>query len=177
MLHISNRSTFKNLLHVINIKLAYNWASLIAQLVKNLPAMQETLVWFLGWEELLEEGIGYSLQYSWASLMAQLVRNPPGMWETWVWSLGWEDSPGEGKASLVAQMVNHLPASAGNLGLITGLGRSPGEGNGNPLQYPCLRNSMNRGARWATVHRVAKSWTRLSNFTFTFSIQSFKMVF
>ena len=56
MLHISNRSTFKNLLHVINIKLAYNWASLIAQLEKNLPAMQETLVRFLGWEDPLEKG-------------------------------------------------------------------------------------------------------------------------
>ena len=42
------------------------------------------------------------------------------------------------------------------------------EGNGNPLQYSCLENPMGRGARWAAVHRVAKSWTRLSNFTFTF---------
>ena len=57
--------------------------------------------------------------------------------------------------------------SAGDLGLIPGLGRSPGEGNGNPLQYSCLENPMDRGAWWATVHRVAKSQTRLSNFTFT----------
>ena len=41
-----------------------------------------------------------------------------------------------------------------------------GEGNGNPLQYSCLENPMDRGARWATVHGVAKSWTRLSNFTY-----------
>ena len=53
--------------------------------------------------------------------------------------------------------------SAGNLGSIPGLGRSPGEGNGNPLQYPCLENPMDREAWWAAVHRVAKSWTRLSN--------------
>ena len=46
---------------------------------------------------------------------------------------------------------------AGDLGLIPGLGRSPGEGNGNPLQYSCLENPMNRGAWQATVHRVAKS--------------------
>ena len=42
------------------------------------------------------------------------------------------------------------------------------EGNGNPLQYSCLENTMDGGAWWATVHGVAKSWTRLSNFTFTF---------
>ena len=44
--------------------------------------------------------------------------------------------------------------------------RSSGEGNGNPLQYSCLENSMNGGASWATVHGVAKSRTRLSNFIF-----------
>ena len=54
---------------------------------------------------------------------------------------------------------------AGDLGSIPGLGRSPGEGNGNPLQYSCLENPMDRGAWWATVHGVAKSRTRLSDFT------------
>ena len=52
--------------------------------------------------------------------------------------------------------------SAGDLGLIPGLGRAPGEGNGNPLQYPCLENLMDRGAWWAAVHGVSKSRTRLS---------------
>ena len=47
----------------------------------------------------------------------------------------------------------------GDLGLIPGSGRSPGEGNGNPLQYSCLENSMDRGAWWATVHEVTKSQT------------------
>ena len=47
--------------------------------------------------------------------------------------------------------------NAGDLGLIPGSGRSPGEGNGNPLQYPCLENLMDRGAWWATVHGVADS--------------------
>ena len=51
----------------------------------------------------------------------------------------------------------------GDLGLIPGLGRYPGEGNGNPLQYSCLENSMDRGAWWATVHGVAKSRTWLSD--------------
>ena len=69
----------------------------------------------------------------WHSCMAQLVKNPPAMWETWVQSLGWED-----------------PLD---------------EGNGNPLQYSCLENPMDRGAWWAILHRVAKSWTQLSNFT------------
>ena len=53
--------------------------------------------------------------------------------------------------------------SAGDLGSITGLGRSPGEGNGHPIQYLCLENSMDRGAWWAVVHGVAKSWTVLSD--------------
>ena len=48
---------------------------------------------------------------------------------------------------------------AGDIGLIPGTGRSPGEGNGNPLQYSCLGNPMYRGAWWATVHGVAKSQT------------------
>ena len=50
------------------------------------------------------------------------------------------------KASLVAQTVKRLPTMRVDLGLIPGLGRSPGEGNGNPLQYPCLENPMDRGA-------------------------------
>ena len=55
--------------------------------------------------------------------------------------------------------------NAGGLGSIPGLGRSPGEGNDNPLQYPCLGNPMDQGAWWATVHGVSKSQTRLSYFT------------
>ena len=54
-----------------------------------------------------------------------------------------------------------------DLGLIPGLERSPGEGNGNPLQYSCLENSMDGGAWNATVHGVAKNWTQLNDFTFT----------
>ena len=53
--------------------------------------------------------------------------------------------------------------NAGDLGLIPESGRSPGEGNGYPLQYFCLENPMDRRAWWATVHGVAKSQTRLSN--------------
>ena len=53
--------------------------------------------------------------------------------------------------------------SVGDPSSIPGSGRSPGEGNGNPLQYSCLENSVDRGAWWATVHGVAKSQTRLSD--------------
>ena len=53
--------------------------------------------------------------------------------------------------------------NAGDLGSIPGSGRSSGEGNGNPLQYSCLQNPMDGGARWATVHGVTKSQTRLSD--------------
>ena len=66
-----------------------------------------------------------------ASLVAQLVKNAPALQETWVRSLGWKDFP-EG-------------------------------GDGNPLQYSCLENSMDRGAWQATVHGVAQSQTRLSH--------------
>ena len=54
--------------------------------------------------------------------------------------------------------------AGGDLGSIPGLGRSPGEGNGHPLQYPCLENSMDGGAWWATVYGVSKSRTQLSDF-------------
>ena len=61
--------------------------------------------------------------------------------------------------------------NVGDLGSIPGLGRSPGEGNGNPLQYYCLENPMDRGAWQAIVHGVAKSRARLSDFTFTFILE------
>ena len=61
--------------------------------------------------------------------------------------------------------VKASACNVGDLGSISGLGRSPGEGNGNPLQYSCLENPMYGGAWWATVHGVAESRTRLSDFT------------
>ena len=69
---------------------------------------------------------------------------------------GKEPGGSDGKASVY---------KAGDLGLIPGLGRFPGEGNSNPLQYSCLGNPMDRGAWWTTVHGVTKSGTQLSDFT------------
>ena len=61
----------------------------------------------------------------------------------------------------MAQLVKNLPANEGDardVGLIPGSGRAPGEGNGNPLQYSCLENSMDRGAWWAIIPGISKSW-------------------
>ena len=60
--------------------------------------------------------------------------------------------------------------NAGDPGSIPGSGRSLGEGNGNPFRYSCLGNPMDGGAWWPTVHGVAKNWTRLNDFTFTFHL-------
>ena len=77
-------------------------------------------------------------------------------------------------------MVKNLPANAGDArdaGSIPVSGRSPGEGHGNPLQCSWLENSMDRGAWWATVHGVAKSWTQLSDYHSLTPARKFKMSF
>ena len=68
------------------------------------------------------------------------------------------------RASLIAQLVKNLPAMQATPVWSLGSGRSPGEGNGNPLQYSCLGNLMDRGTWLAAVHGVTKSWTRLSGY-------------
>ena len=75
------------------------------------------------------------------------------------WENKTKDFPG-------GSVVKNLPANAGDakdVGSVPGSERSPGEENGNPLQYSCLENPMDRGAWWATVHGVAKTWKRVSN--------------
>ena len=62
-----------------------------------------------------------------------------------------------------ASVIKNPLTNAGGTGLIPGSGRSPGEGNGNPLQYPCLGNPMDKGAWWATVHGVSKSQILLND--------------
>ena len=59
-------------------------------------------------------------------------------------------------------VIKNLPANAGDEGSIPGSGRSLEEGNGNPLEYSCLENFMDRGAWWATVHGVTKRQTRVT---------------
>ena len=59
--------------------------------------------------------------------------------------------------------IKESACNVGDVGLIPGLGRFPGGGHGNPLQYSCLENPTDRGAWWATVHGVGKSQTRLSD--------------
>ena len=80
---------------------------------------------------------------------------------TLAWKIPWMEEPGR-LQSLGSQRVRHDWATS--LSLFPGLGRSPGEGNGNPLQSSCLENPMGRGAWWATVPGVAKSWTWLRDF-------------
>ena len=101
---------------------------------------------------------------------------------TLAWKIPWTEKPGglqvhrvtESQTRLKQLSMRGFPGgsevkasacNAGDLGSIPGSGRSPGEGNGNPLQYSCLENLMDGGAWWATVHGVAKSRTRLSDFT------------
>ena len=105
------------------------------------------------------------------------VKNPPAMQETLVRFLGREDPLEKGQAT--HSSILGLPlwladkesaCNAGDLGSIPGLERSPGEGNGNPLQYSGLENPMDGEAWQATVHGVTKSQTQLSDFTFTFNI-------
>ena len=66
------------------------------------------------------------------------------------------------QASQVPHSGEESPASARDTGLIPVLGRSPGIGNGNPFQYSCLKDPMDKGAWWTTIHRITKGWTRLS---------------
>ena len=104
-----------------------------------------------------------------ASLIAQLVKNPPAMQESPVRFLGHEQPMEKGQATHSSTLGlpcgsagKEITCSVGDLGLIPGLGRSPGEGKGYPLQYSGLENSMDY-----IVHGVTKSQTRLSDFHFT----------
>ena len=101
--------------------------NIVAQLVKNPPAMQETWVQSLGWEDLLEKakvptpvfwpGEFHGVEKSWTRL-------------------------GNFQTSLVSQKIKESACNEGDLGLIPELERSPGGGHGNPLQYSCLENPM-----------------------------------
>ena len=91
----------------------------------------------------------HSLNFVFKTCVCVMVHALSLLWIPWLYPLYW--------ASLVAQVVKNLPVNAGDMGSISGLGRSPGEGNGNLLQYSCLGNPKDRRALWATVHGVTKS--------------------
>ena len=95
------------------------------------------------------------------AILTSLLLNPElgGFVNGWLF---WDNFP-----SQMASEVKNPSANAGDVrytGSILELGRSPGEGNGDPLQYSCLENPMKREAWWAMAHRVTKSWTRLKQF-------------
>ena len=133
---------------------------LAAQMVKTLAAMQETQVWSLHQEDPPEK---------WMATHSSIL----------AWKIPWTEEAGR-LQSMGSQRVRHNWVTStiysltvgnsngkesahnlGDLGLIPGLGRSPGGGHGNPLQDFCLENSMDRGAWWATAHGIAKSQARL----------------
>ena len=87
-------------------------------------------------------------------------------WQTFFWG-GEAPKPAFSYGFPGGSEATASTCNAGDPGLIPGLWRSPGEGKDNPLQYSCLENPMDRGAWQATVHRVAKSQTRLSDFIHT----------
>ena len=91
---------------------------------------------------------------------------------TYCWSLAWRiwGFPGDSEVKASACNAEELVLITESDPWIPGSGRSPGEGNGNPLQYSCLENPMDRGAWWPTVHGVAKSRKRLSELTLTFTL-------
>ena len=143
-------------------------ASLVAQFIKNLPAVRETGVWSLGWEDPLGKGKAtHSNILAWRipwTVESTVLRRVGYDWETFNqpicvrsiinllhYSMGFPcDSAGK-----------ESTCNVGDLGSIPGLGRSPGEGDGYPLWYSGLENSMD-----CIVHGVAKSRTWLSGFHF-----------
>ena len=137
-------------------------------MVNNLPAMQETQVWSLGQEDPIKKGMAthfsiFAWKIPWTEVLVGY--NPLGQSQTWLNNLHFHFSQGFPGGSVVKEStcqcrrhgfdpwIRKIPTS----------GTSPGEGNGNPLQYSCLGNFMERVAWQATVHRVPKSRTRLSN--------------
>ena len=129
--------------------------------------MQEMLVQSLGWEDPLEKEMATH-----STILA--------------WEIPWTEEPGglQPLGHKLSDMTDQLTLwgfsggtdnkesayNVGDLGSIPGSGRSPGEENGNPLQYSCLGNSMDRGAWWVTAHGVTKIQIGLSDEHFHFSL-------
>ena len=141
------------------------WASLVAQRLKCLTPMQETRVRSLCREDPLEKEMATH-----SSILAWRIPGT-GAWGAAVYGVAQSQTQLKRLSSSSSSthiIIVYLPrrlsgkesaCNAGDTGSIPGSGRSPGEGNGNPLQYYCLGNPMDRGAWGATVMGLQKSWT------------------
>ena len=165
----------------------------VPQLVKNLPAMQETWVRSLSWEDPLEKGKAtHSSMLAWRIPLDCIVHGVAKSW-TWDWAteLNWTELNQGNRDTdtfwILTWQVSHISwigkghvqcSSVGkesacnieDLGSIPELGRSPGEGNGNPLQCSCLENPSDGRAWWAAIYGVAQSRTRLQQLSSSSSI-------
>ena len=135
-------------------------SSLVARRLKRLPPMQETGVRSLGREDPLEKEM--ALHSSILAWRIPWTEKPSRLQPTGSQRVGhdWATSPSPSGGSVGKECA----CNAGDteaIGLIPGSGRSSGGGHGNPLQFSCLENPVDRGAWWATVHKVIKSQTRL----------------
>ena len=156
----------------------YSRASLVAQLVKNMPAIQETWVQSLGWEDPLEKRkathsniLAWRIPWTMQSMGLQRVRHD---WVTFtslhfILSLGFPG--GASGKEPICQFRRHK-----RCGFNPGLGRYTGGGPGNPLQYSCLENSLDRGAWWATLNEVKKSQTHVHNVLFSTHSHMFSLL-
>ena len=132
----------------------------VAQMVKHLSAMQETPVQSLGWEDPLEkEMAAHSSTFAWK---IPWMEEPGGLQ-----SMGWQRVGHNWATSLLGGSMGkestYNAGDTGNINLICRWGRAPGGGHGNSFQYSCLENPKDRGAWWATVHKVSKSSTWLKH--------------
>ena len=130
--------------------------SLVVQLVKNLLAIQETLVRFLGLEDPLEKGQATAMEKGQATALEKWTGYPL------------QYSGLENCMDCIVDMTERLSLHFMAERIQTHIMCACGEGNGTPLQNSCLENPTDGGAWQAAVHGVTKSWTRLSDFSFTF---------
>ena len=135
----------------------------------SLSKLQELVMDRKAWRAA---GYGVTKSQTWLSDWTELNQSSPSirLCKIVIQNFWFLISPGTSGSFPGGSVVKNSTASAGDSGdasLIAGLERFPGEGNGNPLQYSCLENSVDIGAWQATVHGVAKSWTWLSDWTHT----------